>query len=359
MLDAIPELHYLRILHGMSLDELEQFLAFCTESEVEEGAVLMVEGEQDAAMVIVVEGALEVVTGAGDRELVVRRVGKGEQVGALSAMGLVRRRTATVRATQPSRLVVCEKAGLDALRKTDNPIFDNLEESVLAELAGMLREADRQAAKLAIGHDVEPEAAQGAFARLGRNLSGRGKPGGSPPRVHDIINSSALFPEVDAAVADRLEQVLIPRGFAEGEHLVDEGGKADVAWIIASGKVGVFREVGGERHEKLGELGPGAVLGHVALIDGEARTADCVVEEPCWAWAVPKALVSELVHRRAPEARAIRMGFIRALLAQLGQAYDALARIAAEREHLAESGEKGFFFEHDLTPARLALVGPL
>lgn len=63
--------------------------------------------------------------------------------------------------------------------------------------------------------------------------------------------------------------------FAAGENLFEQGDEADCCYLLLSGHVEVFRQIGGIP-VTLSLAEPGGLLGEVALIDGGARAANAV-----------------------------------------------------------------------------------
>ena len=72
------------------------------------------------------------------------------------------------------------------------------------------------------------------------------------------------------------------RRISEGSTLVDQGSASDELFLLLNGVLVV--EVDGE---KLAELGPGAVLGERAILEGGTRTATLRAVTECKVAAVP------------------------------------------------------------------------
>ena len=72
--------------------------------------------------------------------------------------------------------------------------------------------------------------------------------------------------------------------FAAGEQIFSEGDPPTAAFVIDSGRVEVYTQHGGQ-HLVLNFLGPGDLLGEMAVIDREPRSAsaravgECVLTE--------------------------------------------------------------------------------
>jgi CRP-like cAMP-binding protein len=68
-----------------------------------------------------------------------------------------------------------------------------------------------------------------------------------------------------------LLQLVPPRG-----TLFKEGDPGDAFYFIQEGEVGVYKQIPGAGLERLAVLGPREPIGHLCLIDGQARSATCV-----------------------------------------------------------------------------------
>jgi CRP-like cAMP-binding protein len=64
----------------------------------------------------------------------------------------------------------------------------------------------------------------------------------------------------------------------KGKVVFRQGDKADAAYLVESGSVGIFREVDGRR-VPIATIGPGDLFGEMAVIDGSPRSATAYVIE--------------------------------------------------------------------------------
>ena len=77
-----------------------------------------------------------------------------------------------------------------------------------------------------------------------------------------------------------LETCLQEKHFQQGEHLIHQGDIGDEMFVISSGHALVMTEdEEGQRHV-IARTGPGEVLGEMALLAREPRTADAIAQEP-------------------------------------------------------------------------------
>jgi CRP-like cAMP-binding protein len=88
------------------------------------------------------------------------------------------------------------------------------------------------------------------------------------------IASVPLFSELEESDLKRMGKVVVPRTFAKGSKIVNEGEQAVAFYIILKGKVEVQK--GGT---PLATLGPGEAFGQYALLDGYPRSSSVVALE--------------------------------------------------------------------------------
>ncbi|NOY24269.1 MAG: cyclic nucleotide-binding domain-containing protein, partial [Oligoflexia bacterium] len=129
------ELTFIRILRGLQPEEIMTFLGACATVEVPADTMLIEEGEIDRSMLFVLDGVLEVFVGRPPAVTTLRHALRGEHLGELAALGLVTRRTASVRAVTTCDLLVLDEAGLAHLRGLGHPVADRVETEVLHTLA--------------------------------------------------------------------------------------------------------------------------------------------------------------------------------------------------------------------------------
>lgn len=135
-----------------------------------------------------------------------------------------------------------------------------------------------------------------------------------------------LLQNCTLAELTQLVDCLQPQTLSAQETLFCCGDPAAALYWIRSGRVGVFVADGSDNHHEslLRVLGAGALLGEMALIDGQPRSATCRALEPTELYAVASPDFQQLL-RRSPQ-------FVQALLATLSQ------RLRYTNQFLSEVG---------------------
>jgi CRP-like cAMP-binding protein len=148
---------------------------------------------------------------------------------------------------------------------------------------------------------------------------------------------AALDPEQAAALRERG----ITRRFRKGQALFHQGGSSDRVVVVLSGRVKVSTLTDGGREIVLAFRGPGDLLGELAAIDGQPRSATVEAIEPVEALAIPAAdfrsyliahpevslLLLQMLSRRLRDADRKRVEYA---------AHDTVGRVAARLVELAE-----------------------
>lgn len=86
------------------------------------------------------------------------------------------------------------------------------------------------------------------------------------------LRNGLVFSNLDHHLLEQLAASLVPVDISRGEVLMAEGDPAGDAWIVVTGRLEVSTLTGG-RSTVIAELGPGSVVGEMALLSGSQRSA--------------------------------------------------------------------------------------
>jgi CRP/FNR family transcriptional regulator len=89
----------------------------------------------------------------------------------------------------------------------------------------------------------------------------------------ELLARVPLLSGLDADELERIAKVAIPRSFPKGARVFHEGDESDACYVIRDGEVRVTREHSDGRAIALATLGPGELVGELAMLDGEVRSA--------------------------------------------------------------------------------------
>jgi len=91
--------------------------------------------------------------------------------------------------------------------------------------------------------------------------------------VVGLLRSVPLFAELDEEELERFSRVAVPRSYPEGTRVFHEGDHSDACYIVRSGTFRVTREHPDGRAITLATLSEGDIVGELAMLDGEVRSA--------------------------------------------------------------------------------------
>lgn len=256
------------------------------------GDVLFKEGAHGDTLMIVLEGQLvaRVRTDAGVEEEVAR-LGPGEVVGEMAFVD-AEPRSASVSAPAGATVLEFSRDALASLRKTAPRVAAAIQRNVLVDVARRLRDAGEKLTDAAGGSS--PKSMRGAsgpdsMRRSGRNLTAA---------QLRSIPTLAAYAEEDLEL---LAYIAALRTFSTGDVLMKEGTEGDACWLVVRGAVAITRST---QSTPLATLGPGALVGQLALLDRAPRSATVTATSETAALEVRADAFTNLV--RASSAVALR-----------------------------------------------------
>src|SRR4051794_33781261 len=124
-----------------------------------------------------------------------------------------------------------------------------------------------------------------------RGAAGGALPDGGPAAA--VLARSVLFagwsPDAIASVTARFQ----PRAVMAGEVLCHQGEAGDEMYVVEGGRFAVEALIGG-RSVRFAELGPGAVLGEVAVLTRRPRSATVTALAQSYVWTLSRADFTDL-----------------------------------------------------------------
>ena len=98
-------------------------------------------------------------------------------------------------------------------------------------------------------------------------------------QIEELLQRTHLFKSLDESGRKQMAELAEVVRRDSGAVLMEEGSDGDCFYLLLKGQVTVSAQKNGDSVE-LAKLGPGAVVGEVALLTGEPRTATVTTEEP-------------------------------------------------------------------------------
>ena len=116
----------------------------------------------------------------------------------------------------------------------------------------------------------------------------------------ELLQRVPLFSELSEPELERIAQVAVPRSYPADTRVFHEGDPGDACYIVRDGSCRVTREHPDGRAITLATLGPGAIFGELAMLDGESRSASVEATENTELLALPAGDMRALI-RSHPE----------------------------------------------------------
>ena len=120
--------------------------------------------------------------------------------------------------------------------------------------------------------------------------------------------------------------------FGPGDRIIEEGSPGDCFFVILAGTVEVLKA-----GRRIADLGPGAILGEMAIFNRDLRTSEARCRERCTLLSIPTAHFVGLVLQQDPAAVKV-MGTLGRLMVQRLQSRDADLMKEAARSDPAAAG---------------------
>ncbi len=120
--------------------------------------------------------------------------------------------------------------------------------------------------------DLNHIAAEVDWAEEPRPNVAEQQPGGTDVDI-EVVRSATLFAGLDDESTNALVKYMKPRSLRRAAVLFHEGDSGDELYIVSSGKLKVGRESDDGRESLLSVVGPGEIIGELALFDPGPRSS--------------------------------------------------------------------------------------
>jgi cAMP-dependent protein kinase regulator len=236
------------LFSSLGPEALRELVAIFDVQILPSGATLLKEGTVGSEAFIVARGEVEVekhAAQAGEPAVKLARLGAGALVGEMALLSRAPR-AATVTTVRPTIVLLAQKEALD------------------------------HAAARA------PQVARQFAAHCKRRM------------IDNLVRTSALFRAATPAERPALVERFNLRTFEAGEALATQGERSGGMHLIASGEVSIVHRDGSDK-TLLTKLGPGDVVGEVALIFRRPAIADAITTRPTITLFLEESRVLDLV----------------------------------------------------------------
>lgn len=94
------------------------------------------------------------------------------------------------------------------------------------------------------------------------------------------LKEISLFAMMDHGDLKKIAKICQAHQFADGEVITREGDHDGRLFVVVSGHVRVFKDLGGPHERQVASMGPRSYFGERALIDDFRRTASVLADGP-------------------------------------------------------------------------------
>lgn len=124
----------------------------------------------------------------------------------------------------------------------------------------------------------------------------------------EILSGLPLFAELSATDIGKIRSLMTPVDIPAGKTFIHEGSTVMEAFILLEGNAVVTRG-----DEQIAELGPGDVVGEMAILSGVPRTASVTAETDIVAEVLNRREFVSLLDREPSVMKSILVGTLRRL----------------------------------------------
>jgi CRP/FNR family transcriptional regulator, cyclic AMP receptor protein len=124
-----------------------------------------------------------------------------------------------------------------------------------------------------------------------------GSAAAGPDELARFLRADSFFGAFSEDILAGIAAASVSRHLQTGETLFYKGDAGDALFVIRQGSIEIGFAGASGRQVTLNLLGPGAVLGEIAMLDGQERTADAVAREPTTLFVVRRRDFLALLQR--------------------------------------------------------------
>lgn len=132
-----------------------------------------------------------------------------------------------------------------------------------------------------------------------------------------LFSGMPLFAGIEQGGLEEIVRIFQPVSFARSAHLVRQGQPADGAYVIVLGDAEVITALPGGGEAAVAALGPGSVLGEMALLESGLRSATVIARGEVQGYYIDRDSFRMLLAQRNQAAFAIQNRIIRTLCQRL------------------------------------------
>ncbi len=114
---------------------------------------------------------------------------------------------------------------------------------------------------------------------------------------HALLARNYMFQDLPSELIDRIVNISVTRKLSPGEALFYKDDEGDALYGILAGRIRISTSTAGGQELVLNIQGSGELLGEIALLDGQPRTADAIAIEDCELMVVQRRDIRQLLQQ--------------------------------------------------------------
>lgn len=114
----------------------------------------------------------------------------------------------------------------------------------------------------------------------------------------NILNSINIFSDLSDEECKAFQKFFKPRNYLKNSMIILEEEYGDLVFVVQKGTIKITRVNDEGKEVILALLGPGEIFGELAILDGEARSANALAQENCQLLAINKEDFLEILKNK-------------------------------------------------------------
>ena len=106
--------------------------------------------------------------------------------------------------------------------------------------------------------------------------------------IDHVLSAINIFSDLSEKDLSSLQRVCKQRKYLKNSMIILEEEYGDLVFVVQTGTIKITRVNDEGKEVILALLGPGEIFGELAILDGEARSANALAQENCQLWAINK-----------------------------------------------------------------------
>jgi len=144
--------------------------------------------------------------------------------------------------------------------------------------------------------------------------------------LHQVL----VFRDLKNEEIEEIESISEEKEFAKNEVVCKEGDPGDCLYVIKKGQVRIVKSTPMATERVLSRLGPGSFFGEMSIIDGLARSASAVADEPSILYCISKDDLDRKLNGNSVAALKIIRAFARTMSYRLRKMNEELIRLFSD-----------------------------